>query len=68
MSNEERTVERVAVGVETACDMMGVGRTTLYALIAAGELRSFNEGRRRLVSVASIREWAARRANTNEAA
>ncbi|WP_099024824.1 excisionase family DNA-binding protein [Mycolicibacterium palauense] len=39
---------------------LGVGRTTVFALISSGELRSVKIGRRRLVSEASICDYIAR--------
>lgn len=50
--------ERIAVDVETAAEMIGVSRACLYPLVMAGDIPSFKIGRRRLVSVAGLREWA----------
>jgi hypothetical protein len=46
--------ERIWCSVEDACDVSGLRRTKIFEMIAAGELTSRREGRRRLVSVASI--------------
>lgn len=48
--------EPVMVSVNEACRMAGVGRTRLYELIEAGVLQSGTLGRKRLISVASIRK------------
>ena len=44
-----------------AADMLGVGRSLAYSLVASGELRTIKIGRRRLVPVAAIDEFVARR-------
>jgi excisionase family DNA binding protein len=38
----------------------GLGRTKIYELIAAGELRTVKIGRRRLVPASAIAEYVAR--------
>lgn len=42
------------VGINDAMRLSGLGRTTLYDLLATGGLRGITVGRRRLISVASI--------------
>jgi excisionase family DNA binding protein len=49
----------VPVWPETA-QMLGIGRSTVFRLIADGELPSVRIGRRRLVPVAGVRDYAAR--------
>lgn len=49
----------VAVGVETACSMTGVGRTTLFAEMAAGRLRARKCGRRTIIETDELRRWVA---------
>lgn len=34
-----------------------IGRSTVYELLDAGEIRSFHVGRRRLISFAAAAEW-----------
>lgn len=46
--------------VETVMARLGVGRSTVFALMASGELRSVKVSRRRLVSEAAICEYIAR--------
>ena len=51
----------VLVSVETARAMLGgVGKTTLYAMLSAGDLESVKLGKRRLVRVSSIQALADR--------
>lgn len=45
--------------IESTMSKLGLGRSKVYELIAAGELRSVKVGRRRLVSDAAINEFVA---------
>ncbi len=51
--------ERLAVSVEDAAAMAGVGRTTLYAALGAGSLQSLKIGKRRLIRVEALKAWIA---------
>lgn len=54
-------VERpVAISVEEAAALLGIGRTLAYHLVLTHELRSVKVGRRRLVIRASIEEYVGR--------
>lgn len=48
--------QRLSCTVAEACIAMGLGRTKLYELIAAGTVETTSIGRRRLVSVLSLLE------------
>jgi hypothetical protein len=64
-------IEPLLVRPAEAWKMLGCGNTHGYALLAAGELESFLDGRARKVIVSSIHAYIARRlaaANTNKAA
>ena len=52
---------RLAYGPEDAAAMLGITRSRLFQLIAAGALRSYKDGRRRLVSHAALVEYQKRR-------
>lgn len=54
------TVERLAVRIPEAAGMLSIGRSKLYQLIAAGDLKTVKVGRGTRVVVASIREFVAR--------
>lgn len=58
--------EPLAVSPRQACLLLGVGNTRLYQLIGAGELVSYNEGRARRITTASIRERVARLASASD--
>ncbi len=45
------------LSVDEAAAMLGLGRSLLYAEIAAGRLASMKVGRRRLVAAGAIREY-----------
>ena len=50
----------IAVSPDEAARLAGVGRTTLYAALANGDLTSIKIGTRRLIRVDAVREWLAR--------
>jgi excisionase family DNA binding protein len=45
---------RLALTPEEAAEAIGVGRTTIYELLAGGKIASIRVGRRRVVPVRSI--------------
>lgn len=58
--------DRIAVDVETAAEMLGISRASLYPLVMAGDIPSFKVGRRRLVPVGRLRDWAASRSDNGQ--
>jgi excisionase family DNA binding protein len=48
-------METLAVSINETAKALGVGRTSIYAMIADGRLESFKLGRRTLVRTESIR-------------
>jgi hypothetical protein len=55
ISNEARKgMTPLAVPVKIACKLVGVGNTTMWALIKAGRVKTISIGRRRLVVYASL--------------
>ncbi|MEV8326766.1 helix-turn-helix domain-containing protein [Kitasatospora sp. NPDC056731] len=52
---------RVALTVEEAARRLGVGRTTMYALVASGEVPSVTIGRLRRVPAEALKEYVAAR-------
>jgi excisionase family DNA binding protein len=51
----------LAVRVSTACELIGVGNTTMWALIKEGRVKTLHIGRRRLVIYASLESLLADR-------
>lgn len=51
---------RVMLTVEQAADALGIGRTTTFALIKSGELRSLLIGRLRRIPLDEIQAYTAR--------
>ena len=49
----------LAHNVPDACRRLGVSRTTLYELIASGEIRSFKVGARTLIPETELRKFVA---------
>jgi excisionase family DNA binding protein len=58
----EQSAERIARlhNIESAMARLGVGRSTVFELIASGALRSVKVGRRRLVPEQAIRDFVDR--------
>ena len=52
--NDQTRIKPLAVTVKTACQLVGVGNTTMWALIKAGRVKTVRIGRRRLVIYASL--------------
>jgi len=48
-----------AVSVADAVRMVGLGRTSLYAAIASGKLKTKKSGRRTLVETTALRQFIA---------
>ncbi len=59
-ANEARQHRPIAVSPDEAARLAGIGRTTLYAALAKGDLPSIKIGTRRLIRVDAIRDWLAR--------
>ena len=51
-----QTVPRL-LSIDEAADALGIGRTSTYALIDRGALRSLKVGRRRLISTSAIADY-----------
>ncbi|MEQ9335157.1 helix-turn-helix domain-containing protein [Thalassobaculum sp.] len=57
LKQQQIAPERVAVSIDDAAAMAGIGRTTLYAALARGGLPSLKIGKRRLVQVEALKAW-----------
>jgi excisionase family DNA binding protein len=48
------TVKPLTVSIKSACQILGVGATTMWQLIRTGSVETIRVGRRRLVILASL--------------
>lgn len=53
------TTPPIAVSPDEAARLAGIGRTSLYAALAKGDLKSIKIGTRRLIKIEAIHEWLA---------
>ncbi len=61
MQETQQQPDRLAYTVEQFMAATGYSRNRTYAAIASGDLRSFKDGKRRMVSTEAAREFIARR-------
>ena len=47
----------LAVSPNEAARLCSIGRTTLYAALSSGELKSIKIGTRRLITIDALRSW-----------
>lgn len=52
----------LSVSVEDAARIVGYSRSGVYELIAAGDLKAFKLGRRRLILMTELKAWIERTA------
>lgn len=52
---------RMTYSIEDAAEVLGVGRTTMYRLVAEGEVESIAIGSRRLIPRESIEDFLSRK-------
>lgn len=54
---KDNRLEPLSVDIPEACRLTGLGRSKLYQLLGNGEIASVKVGKRRLITVASLRCW-----------
>lgn len=62
MTTSKQTIQPtppIAVSPDEAARLAGIGRTSLYAALAKGDLKSIKIGTRRLIKIEAIHEWLA---------
>jgi hypothetical protein len=59
--------ERLVVRPKVACQMLDIGVTRLYELIASGELETFKDGTARKITTSSIRSYVQRQLERSKA-
>jgi len=52
-----QAVQLIAVSPNEAARLCSIGRTTLYAALSSGEIKSVKIGARRLITIDAIRAW-----------
>ena len=63
MNNERGGIEpqdRLTVRVPIAMEMLGIGKTKIFELIASGEIETIRVGKSRLIVVQGLRDFIAR--------
>jgi len=50
--------QRLSCTIEEACQATGLGRTKLYEMMDAGQVKTYHVGKRRLILVASLLKLA----------
>jgi len=50
----------IAVSPNEAARLCSIGRTTLYAALSSGDLKSVKIGTRRLITLDALRDWLKR--------
>lgn len=58
---------KAAYPITEAAKLLSVGRSTFYELMAAGEIQSFNIGKRRLIAAEDIDAYIAKRREASKA-
>ncbi len=61
---DKRYVDRLLLRPVEAAEMLGVGRSKLYELIADGALPTVRIGRRHRVPIDALHRWVEQRAST----
>jgi len=57
MNDPNDSIQREGLSVPQACELAGVGRTRLYAAIAAGDLIARKFGKRRIILRSDLRRF-----------
>lgn len=55
-----QTAQILAVSPNEAARLCSIGRTTLYAALSSGDLKSIKIGTRRLITLEALRDWLKR--------
>lgn len=58
-AHTERTLPKLLLSVEEAADTLSIGRTTMYALIKEGSVKTVQIGNRRVVPFGSLETYVA---------
>lgn len=61
-----QTTQILAVSPNEAARLCSIGRTTLYAALSSGDLKSVKIGTRRLIMLDALRDWLLANEQTSE--
>lgn len=53
----QQAAQILAVSPNEAARLCSIGRTTLYAALSSGDLKSTKIGKRRLITIDALRDW-----------
>lgn len=67
MTHNTETAAPLAVSPERAAQMLGLGRTKVFSLLADGELPHMKVGRRTLIPVRALHNFVARHVGEQQA-
>lgn len=59
-------MDKIGYSVDEAVQASGIGRTSLYELLQAGEIDSIKVGRRRIIPADALQEFFDRRRGTTD--
>lgn len=62
----KETQERLAYPFDEGCGKLGLSRTQGYRMVRRGELRTYMDGRRRMITRKALEEYIARRERESE--
>ena len=62
----EQVPAKLLLDINEVADLMGLGRSHVYGYVMRGELRSLKLGRRRKVTVESVRDFIQRRQDVDD--
>lgn len=68
MNDNAETAAPLTVSPERAAQMLDLGRTKVFALLADGDLPHMKVGRRTLIPVRALQDFVARRVGEQQAA
>ena len=68
MNRKEKIMERIAVSVAEAAEMLGMCPKTVYQLTRRADFPAFKAGNRTVISVEGLQEWVRRQATGQGAA
>ena len=60
----QQAAQILAVSPNEAARLCSIGRTTLYAALSSGDLKSVKIGTRRLITLDALRDWLKRNETT----